>query len=770
MTRHHIRRIWPVARALAAYALATAVLALPSLAHAQGRVPCEPTGVNLQKMDEIDSVGGVLRGTIVLTDAQQRLTFREPPGNEPGQTGSTITCSPQYLRFFQKGGAPASEGLGNPMPGPTLRARVGDIIELTFLNQVNPSNFPNSIDRAEKGQGDGCDASTAIQDAKLPAGYPAWARDTFPNCFHGSSTGNLHFHGTHTNPNGTADDVFLQIRPSPRVNGEPTVTKESVQPEFDQFFKDCEAKLRTSPLVEWPKTWADMPKTWIATQEALLKAYDANLLKYYPNAKSLWLADEQQIKDGIWPEYYIGAFPYCFQLPKYTDATYPPPPNALQMGQAPGTQWYHAHKHGSTTINLNNGMSGVFIIEGEYDDKINEFYDKYRAALGMNTEVPWTRQEPIMLVNQLGVTPNMERSKGPARTDKGPDFSVNGRLQPMVTMRPGEVQMWRIVNSSPRSAIWLPALPAGFNWKQLAQDGVQLIDENYQKSNNPSLFIAAGNRVDLLVQAPMTAQKKANVVVQPPVSKSEVVLPTGSKPLSQVTLMSIKVSGTPVRMPFMSKAPPFPKFLADIDDSEVKGPVRDLTFDSKAPAEPKQHTVNGEQFMEGMNWKVDPLNTVQEWKVMNTTSFAAIDHPFHIHINPFQVVEVFDPNQTILRAPSLRPGPEENTLIYKYVFDRSVPLQPGQCYLDPTKPDSWKPCNEVKQHNLIWWDVFPIPTARNVTVGSNNYVVYGYFLMRSRFVDFPGNYVMHCHILAHEDRGMMMVVSLAASDMGIMHH
>jgi hypothetical protein len=32
--------------------------------------------------------------------------------------------------------------------------------------------------------------------------------------------------------------------------------------------------------------------------------------------------------------------------------------------------------------------------------------------------------------------------------------------------------------------------------------------------------------------------------------------------------------------------------------------------------------------------------------------------------------------------------------------------------------------------------------------------------MRSRFVDYRGSYVLHCHILAHEDRGMMMMVNL----------
>ncbi|HEV7425789.1 MAG TPA: multicopper oxidase domain-containing protein [Thermoanaerobaculia bacterium] len=39
--------------------------------------------------------------------------------------------------------------------------------------------------------------------------------------------------------------------------------------------------------------------------------------------------------------------------------------------------------------------------------------------------------------------------------------------------------------------------------------------------------------------------------------------------------------------------------------------------------------------------------------------------------------------------------------------------------------------------------------------------VAGYFKLRSRFVDYSGYYVIHCHILAHEDRGMMTVVEVA---------
>src|SRR5438309_8783361 len=36
----------------------------------------------------------------------------------------------------------------------------------------------------------------------------------------------------------------------------------------------------------------------------------------------------------------------------------------------------------------------------------------------------------------------------------------------------------------------------------------------------------------------------------------------------------------------------------------------------------------------------------------------------------------------------------------------------------------------------------------------------GYFKMRTRFVDFTGLYVQHCHILAHEDRGMMQLLQV----------
>src|SRR5216117_3365365 len=134
--------------------------------------------------------------------------------------------------------------------------------------------------------------------------------------------------------------------------------------------------------------------------------------------------------EGHWPQYYIGAFPYCYRLPRYTSTSWPPKarsasarkagrnaPAPLLMGQSPGTHWYHADKHGSTAIDVANGMTGAFIIEGKYDDDLNNWY-------GTN----WTRSAQVLVLNQLGVTPNLLRAgqPGQGQIDKGPDFAVNG--------------------------------------------------------------------------------------------------------------------------------------------------------------------------------------------------------------------------------------------------------------------------------------------------------------------------------------------------------
>jgi hypothetical protein len=251
----------------------------PPTAQAQqptpGHIACAQPGQPLLRIPELVSHDGSLHGTIALSVETNRM--------KETNAASSVDCVLQFNRVYRGLHAilpqyPGTVPVGYPgyiasadkppiaftdtVPGPTLRARVGDLVELTFLNQVDPNVFGNSIDRVEHGQG--CDESAGP--------YPY--SDKYPDCFHGSSTGNVHFHGTHTNPSSTGDNVFIEVRPSLRIGGKPVVTEASVTPFFNEFFSKCQQELAKSQLSQWPNSWNDLPQGWVKQQLALLKQYD----------------------------------------------------------------------------------------------------------------------------------------------------------------------------------------------------------------------------------------------------------------------------------------------------------------------------------------------------------------------------------------------------------------------------------------------------------------------------------------------------------------
>ena len=146
---------------------------------------------------EIKHSNGTLQAVVISADQPRNLW----------PISGTPPCNATTMRYYW--GYPQSQGSSwwanwltqnsigaqEPIPGPTLRARVGDQVQVLFLNQINPQDFSNSQDLAQ------CDISSN--------GYPG--SDTFPDCIHSSTTTNIHFHGTHTTPSTTGDNVLLQI-------------------------------------------------------------------------------------------------------------------------------------------------------------------------------------------------------------------------------------------------------------------------------------------------------------------------------------------------------------------------------------------------------------------------------------------------------------------------------------------------------------------------------------------------------------------------------
>lgn len=619
--------------------------------------------------------------------------------------GAAPVCNSGQMRFFSGYNVanpsqrwPRTSGV--PSTGPTLRARVGDTVQITLLNQVDVSAFGNSIDAAEKGLG--CDSATSVGPSGTGTNtYPGKPPfDITPDCFHGSSSANLHFHGTHVSPSNLGDNILVTVRPSPRVNGLPVVNEQYVKSSFDPIFMKCSNG-------NLPMRWQDLPLTWQTKQQQLLQQYDSSApwqgSNGLPPAEQLWLKDQQAIMQGTWPQYYIGAYPNCFKIPKWNGQ-----PNS--MGQAPGTHWYHAHKHGSTALNLGNGMAGALIIEGDYDDKLKPFF---------------TAQQ-VLVLQQFGADVNLMRN--PGANIKSDLVYVNGQYTPVLTMKPNEMQLWRFVNACHQKAIPFDA-PTGIKWVQTAQDGVQFNPLNYNPAVTNASFpvparqaapfgsLSPGNRMDLLVQAPS--------------APGTFPVTFGGKTL--FTVKVIQDSSIPSPMPFPTRAqfPQMPGFLGDIlSGITVRrelhfasvGPAGAAGRGGTAPFEPPSHTINGHKFEDGIINQTMMLGATEEWTLYNDSPGAA--HPFHIHINPFQVVEILNP--AISATPVRLPTP-------------------------------W-----------VWWDDFAIPPAATPPGGTAQ--VSGYVKMRTRFVDYTGMYVLHCHILGHEDRGMMQLVQVVSNTTNITHH
>jgi FtsP/CotA-like multicopper oxidase with cupredoxin domain len=614
----------------------------------------------------------------------------------------------EQLRQFRGRNAEPKVPNGAISPGPTLRARLGDQIQVALLNKADRNMFPFSYVTGRDNPPPppfsslGCDKA-GLPDSKGKFPYPA--SDIYPNCFHGSTTANLHYHGTHTSPDGLGDNVLVQVLADDK--------QQDWIPTFNKIFDNGKI----------PPSWADLPKELRDAQLDLVRKRDIeqaaeNRKNDLPEPESMLKANLDRIGAGLWPQYFIGAFPNIFDLPDYSSGK-------VNAGQAPGTHWYHAHKHGSTSLHIRNGLAGALIIESSQEGGYDHFI---RKSFGWGDR--YDQHEKILIFQQYDPTQNLERP-GQARGKGSRQVLVNGLLTPTITMRPGEVQLWRLINATQGNTAGIINAgnfktgvfqTAGFTFVQTAQDGVQFSPLNYV--NQPflngrlpngvippadvpnGLILAAANRADLLVKAPATP------IAQPVPFKS-----------GNTTLFWVKVEGDAVSpdRPFPVTWMEMPKFLQDLPKPglyDIKNPGSPVKFQwedgrtgTGRDPDPPHFMINNRQFGE-LGPLVDqcmPQDGLQDWVLENYTTEIA--HPFHIHINPFQIIEMYSPMIEKTYTPT---------------------------------------------DNFVWQDVIAIPPAKI----DGTKIIPGRVIIRQKYPDFTGTFVLHCHILAHEDRGMMQLVRI----------
>jgi FtsP/CotA-like multicopper oxidase with cupredoxin domain len=473
-----------------------------------------------------------------------------------------------------------------------------------------------------------------------------------------------------------------------------------------------------------------------------------------------------------------------------------------------GTFWYHSHLHGSTALQVSSGMAGVLIIRGDHVPARGTDSTLIPGDIDTLLKTPEgdTFRERVLLLQQIayacrdengeiktnpdntwrcnpgdvGEVEDYDQFGPPSWDNSGRYTSINGEIIPTLTgATVGEVERWRLIHGGVRDSIKLrlrklkPGM-AEIAYRAVASDAkASFVDQNCTGEPLPVLGLATdgltrsalnertdtvmqpGYREDLLV-----AFQEAGIYCLID-GELEPVQTVNNQPHGRELIGYVKVAeGTqpgpgvmPVHMIvdalIASAQANLPdaigqKVVADLQDGMslaafVKHPdVADGEVTGKqtlgfrlfnaniAPDPPRvQFEIGelGEDLAGNLVLKnsapydlqrIDRtlvLGGVDEWKL---TSFTG-GHPFHIHINPFQIVEVLNPSKVDVSGPG---DPNAN----QYANLKGV----------------WKDTLFIQQGHVIRF--------------------------RTRYQRYIGEFVLHCHILDHEDQGMMQNVRVAIPD------
>ncbi|GFE58613.1 multicopper oxidase family protein [Geobacter sp. AOG1] len=327
--------------------------------------------------------------------------------------------------------------------------------------------------------------------------------------------------------------------------------------------------------------------------------------------------------------------------------------------------FYHPHVHGTVAEQYWGGLAGPLVIE-----------DKEGRGAG-----PLGGYEThVMLIKDITISSGLPEpytsTSQYMRGKEGNLVMVNGRVNPVLSIRPGQVQRWQIVNacnarflklSLDRHSLWLVGTDGG------------LLDKPYQLS---TILLAPGERIDVLVKADQAGG-----------SFKFLSLPydRGMSSLQQITLLTLAYSGISASDTLPLTVNPAATRL-NMNFSLL--PRRQITLSMMMG----KGYINGISFtgMDKAYTIMSKLGTYEVWQIVNQSN---MDHPFHQHVNSCQVL-------------SISGGDSSYASLYT-----TIPA---------------------------WKDVVTVPKMGSVT-------------MLVPVTDYDGMTMFHCHIVEHEDIGMMGV-------------
>jgi FtsP/CotA-like multicopper oxidase with cupredoxin domain len=367
--------------------------------------------------------------------------------------------------------------------------------------------------------------------------------------------------------------------------------------------------------------------------------------------------------------------------------------------EAMHTFWFHDHRAGFTANNNYLGLNGMYIV---YDSKD----PGHELATAGSLRLPGyysVTDIPLILTDKRFCPAANGRNEvfqvvgnGAPGGDK---WVVNGKIQAKLTVRRRKYR-FRILNTGPAKT---------WNLSLIRPDGTQApltivaVDANFLPSpvtlTNRTLDVFVAMRFDVIIDfaafpAGTSVYLKENAAQNVGVATAD---PAPGLPIGNV-LMRFDVVNRESWFP--ADTPAIPAVLATMPDPIVPDASFQWNFT----------LVNGRFLINGLEFDANRVDhavlngSAEEWTLANDVAAGNWLHPVHIH---------FEEGRIQSRRLRVSQNPD--------VF-QDVPLLPEE---------------------LGRRDVYPLPPQHRV-------------VLRMRFRDFVGRYLIHCHNMNHEDAFMMV--------------
>lgn len=367
--------------------------------------------------------------------------------------------------------------------------------------------------------------------------------------------------------------------------------------------------------------------------------------------------------------------------------------------EAMHTFWFHDHRAEFTANNNYLGLNGMYIV---YDSKD----PSHELATPGSLRLPGyygITDIPLILTDKRFCPAANGRNEvfqvvgnGAPGGDK---WVVNGKIQPKLTVRRRKYR-FRILNTGPAKT---------WNLSLIRPDGTQApmtivaVDANFLQSpvalTNRTLDVFVAMRFDVIIDFSAFPAGTSVYLKEQAAQNVGVVVadPAPGLPIGNVLMRFDVVNREPW---FPADTPALPAVLTTFPDPIVP----DASFQWDFTLVNGRFLINGLEFDHNRVDHVVLKGSAEEWTLANDVAAGNWLHPVHIH---------FEEGRIMSRRVRTSQNPD--------VF-QNVPLLPEE---------------------LGRRDVYPLPPQNRV-------------VLRMRFRDFVGRYLIHCHNMNHED-GFMMV-------------